>query len=408
MSSFELFVSLKYLGAKRKQTFISIITLISIAGVTLGVFALVVVLSVMSGFERDLRDRILGTTAHINVLSLKGNIPDYENIIRSVEKMEGVVAATPYIYSQVLISGERGSSGAILRGIDVDRALKATGIGKFVRQGKIEDLSLEGPIPSIILGKELALSLALFPGDYLEVMTPSGGISPFGSIPEARKFKVVGIFESGMYDYDSGFAYVGLKEAQKLIALAGSVTGIEMKVKNIYNAREIASRIQAKLGFPYTARDWMRSNRNLFSALKLEKVVMFIILVLIVFVAAFNIISTLIMVVMEKTKDIAVLMSMGVRRESIKKIFALEGLIIGFIGTTAGLLLGFLGCLVLDRYKFIHLPSDVYYISTLPVNMEPLTFLIIAACAVTICYVATVYPALQAAKIDPAEALRYE
>ncbi len=378
------------------------------AGVALGVFALVVVLSVMSGFEQDLRNRILGTTAHLNILSLKGNFDDYGKVVKRAEDTSGVVSASPYLYSQVLISGRSGASGAILRGVDVKSAKETTGIGKFIKSGKIEDIGTDEGVPSIILGKELSQAIGAFPGDFVEVMVPAGGISPFGPIPEVGKFRVAAIFESGMYDFDTGFSFISLPNAQKLMLLGDTVSGVEVKVDDIYKADTIAAKIQEELGFPFVARDWMRSNRNLFSALKLEKVVMFIILVLIVFVAAFNIVSTLIMVVMEKTRDIAVLMSMGVKRDSIKKIFAMEGLIIGFVGTALGLFLGYIGCLLLDKYQFIHLPSDVYYISTLPVNMDPVTFIVIGISAITICYVATIYPAKQASKIDPAEALRYE
>ena len=408
MSAFELFISLRYLKAKRRQTFISVITFISVAGVALGVFALVVVLSVMSGFERDLRDRILGTTAHIHVLSLKGNIEKYPPILSKVEHTQGVLSATPYVYSQVLISGRGGSSGAILRGIDGNREESTTGLSKFVKEGALKALQADGGIPAIVIGKQLASVLGTYPGDVVEVMAPQGGISPFGPLPEVRKFRVAGLFESGMYDFDSGFAYVSIKNAQAITSMGKSISGIEVKVDDIYKANTIAALIQGNLGFPYIGRDWMKSNKNLFSALKLEKVVMFIILALIVCVAAFNIISTLIMVVMEKTKDIAILMSMGVRRKSIRAIFAHEGLIIGVVGTGIGLLLGYGGCLLLDRYQFIHLPSDVYYISTLPVDMDPLTFLVIGLVSVAICYLATLYPAYQASKIDPAEALRYE
>lgn len=407
MSSFELFVSMRYLRAKRRQTFISIITFISVAGVALGVLALVVVLSVMSGFETDLRDRILGTTSHANLLSLKGNFRDYEEIVEKVLKTPGVLSASPYLYTQVLISGRGGASGAILRGVDVTSSKSTTGVETFIVGGRIEDLEDE-EVPSIILGKELSGAIGAFPGDFVDVMVPAGGISPFGPIPEVEKFRVAAVFQSGMFDFDTGFSFVSLKNAQRIMLAGDTVTGIEIKVDDIYRADSIASVIQKNLGFPFIARDWMRSNRNLFSALKLEKVVMFIILVLIVFVAAFNIVSTLIMVVMEKTKDIAVLMSLGVKAASIRKIFAIEGLIIGIIGTAIGLLLGFALCVLLDTYQFIHLPSDVYYISTLPVKIDPLTFIIIAISAVTICYLATLYPSSQASKIDPAEALRYE
>lgn len=401
-------MSLKYLKAKRRQTFISIITFISMTGVALGVFALVVVLSVMNGFEQDLRERILGTTAHIHVLSLKGNIKEYGSIIKNVEKDKGVVSATPYVYSQVLVSGNGGSSGAILRGIDWKREITTSNLARFIRMGSLDLLDKGGDISTIILGKQLANLIGTFTGDVIEVMAPTGGISPFGPLPEVGRYRVVAIFESGMYDFDSSFAYVSLKNAQKILNIGDTVTGVEVKVEDIYDAGSIASRIQSKLGFPYIGRDWMKSNRNLFSALKLEKVVMFIILALIIFVAAFNIVSTLIMVVMEKTKDIAVLMSMGVRRKSIWKIFSNEGLIIGFVGTGIGLFLGYIGCKLLDRYQFIHLPSDVYYISTLPVRMDPLTFGVIGVVSVLICYIATLYPAFQASRVDPAEALRYE
>ncbi len=408
MSSLELFVSLKYLKAKRKQTFISVITFISIAGVAIGVFSLIVVLSVMSGFETDLRDRILGTTSHITVLSLKGNFEKYQEVLEKVRGTDGVVSASPYIYAQVLISGAGGASGAVLRGIDVKSARTTVRVDRFVRTGSVDALEKEGDIPGIILGKELAGSIGAVMGDVVEVLVPGGKISPFGSLPEVHRFKVVGIFESGMFDFDSGFAFISLEEAQKVLLLGNRVSGVEVRVENIYNADEIAQRIQSELGFPFIARDWMKMNRNLFSALKLEKVVMFIILALIVFVAAFNIVSTLIMVVMEKTRDIAILMSMGVRRKSIRKIFALEGLIIGIVGTAIGQVLGYLGCYALKKYQFIHLPSDVYYISTLPVEMNLFTFVITGVSAILICYLATVYPAHQASRIDPAEALRYE
>ncbi|RMG58071.1 MAG: lipoprotein-releasing ABC transporter permease subunit [Deltaproteobacteria bacterium] len=404
----ELFVSLKYLGAKRRQTFISIITVISIAGVAIGVLALIIVLSVMGGFEKDLRERILGTTAHITVLSLKGHISDYEKILEKVRETDGVLSATPFLYTQVLVTGPGGSSGAVMRGIDVETAKESLKISQFVRVGSLDSLVQEGNVPGIVLGRELADNIGAVVGDTVEVLVPGGKISPFGPLPEVRSFRVVGLFESGMFDFDSGFAFVSLPEAQKALLLGKRVSGIEVKVEDIYDAGKIASSIQSKLGFPFIARDWMRMNRNLFSALKLEKVVMFIILVLIVFVAAFNIVSTLIMVVMEKTKDIAILMSMGVRRKSIRKIFALEGLIIGVVGTAIGQVLGYISCFLLKKYQFIKLPSDVYYISTLPVEMNPLTFLVTGVAAVAICYLATVYPANQAAKIDPAEALRYE
>jgi lipoprotein-releasing system permease protein len=273
LSSFELFVSLRYLRAKRRQTFISIITVISVAGVALGVFALVVVLSVMSGFEQDLRDRILGTTAHLNILSLKGNFHDYWKVVKKAENTPGVISASPYLYTQVLISGRSGASGAILRGVDVESAKKTTGIGKFVKAGRIEDIEGDDGVPAIILGKELSETIGAFPGDFVDVLVPAGGISPFGPIPEVGKFRVAAIFESGMFDFDTGFSFISLKNAQDSLLAGDTVTGIEVKVNDIYKANSIASKIQENLGFPFIARDWMRSNRNLFAALKLEKIV---------------------------------------------------------------------------------------------------------------------------------------
>jgi len=242
----------------------------------------------------------------------------------------------------------------------------------------------------------------------VEILVPGGNITPLGAFPRVARFRVSGIFESGMYEYDSSFAYVSLAAAGRLLGTSGGVTGIEVKVRDIYRAGAVASRIRERLGYPYWAKDWMQSNRNLFSALKLEKAVMFIILALIVMVAAFNIISTLIMVVMDKTKDIAILMTMGATRRTVRRIFALEGMLIGIVGTVGGTLLGGILCLLLARYRFIRLPSDVYYISTLPVDLSPGILLLVGASSVLICFLATFYPSRQASRIDPAEAIRYE
>jgi lipoprotein-releasing system permease protein len=406
----ELHVAKKYLLAKRKQTFISIITFISVGGVTVGVMALIIVLAVMSGFERELKDRILGATAHIHVTSLDGSIPKPFEATGEVRKVDGVVAATPYIFSQMMISSGGGSAGGVLRGVDTATIGGVTRLSRDLRVGKLEDLHRRTPgsLPGIILGKELAANLGVGAGDIVEILVPGGSITPLGAFPKTARFRVVGVSESGMYEYDATFAYVSFDEAGRLLGMEGRATGIEAKVRDIYAAGEVAKRIRSALGYPYWAKDWMQSNRNLFSALRLEKVVMFVILVLIVMVAAFNIISTLIMVVMEKTKDIAILMTMGATRRSIRRIFALEGLIIGFSGTFAGTVLGGLLCELLRRYQFIHLPSDVYYISTLPVLLEPATVLLVVVSSILICFLATVYPAWQASRVDPAEAIRYE
>jgi lipoprotein-releasing system permease protein len=406
----EYFIGLKYLLAKRKQTFISIITAISISGVAVGVMALIIVLAVMNGFEREVKDRILGATAHVHVTSLEGSVADPFALARRVDAMDGVIAASPYLFSQVMISSGTASTGAILRGVDIPTIGKVTRLPRDIRKGKLEDLAkkTDSGLPGIILGKELAANLGISPGDLVEILVPGGNITPMGAFPGIARFRVAGLSESGMYEYDASFTYVSLEEAGRLMGMEGRATGVEVKVDDIYQAGRIATRIREELGHPYWAKDWMQSNRNLFSALKLEKVVMFIILVLIVMVAAFNIISTLIMVVMDKTRDIAVLMTLGATRKMVRKIFALEGLLIGLAGTVAGSILGTLLCYLLRRYEFIRLPSDVYYISTLPVDLSPEILILVGASSILICFLATLYPSRQASLIDPAEAIRYE
>jgi lipoprotein-releasing system permease protein len=406
----EYYIALKYLLAKRKQTFISIITIISVAGVTVGVMALIIVLAVMSGFEKELKDRILGATAHVHVTSLNGSIADPFAVAGKVRRIPGVVGASPYIFSQMMISSGAGAAGGVLRGVDVATIGEVTRLPKDIVQGSIDSLlrSVPGGLPCILLGKELAGNLGVSMGDVVEILVPGGNVTPLGTFPRVTRFRVGGIAESGMYEYDATFAYISFPEAGKLLGMGERGTGIEVKVADVYAAGVVAARIRSTLGPPFWAKDWMQSNRNLFSALRLEKVVMFIILVLIVMVAAFNIISTLIMIVMEKTRDIAVLMTMGATRKTILRVFALEGLLIGVVGTGLGTALGMLLCDLLRRYQFIRLPSDVYYISTLPVLLDPANILLVSGSSVLICFLATLYPSVQAARIDPAEAIRYE
>jgi lipoprotein-releasing system permease protein len=414
--SFEFFVSLRYLKAKRKQTFISIITFISIGGVTLGVMALIVVLAVMSGFENDLKNKILGLNAHVLVLSWDNQVENYAQLAGQVEKVPGVTGATPFILTQVLLNTPQKVTGAVLRGLEVNSARKVIILDRIIRTGSWK--ALEAPAgensaagaspPGIILGQELAKQLGLSLGDPVSVVSPLGEVSPLGRVPKMRPFRLAGTFESGMFEYDSTIAFISLAQAQAFLSMPGRVTGLEVKTRDIYEADRIAKEIKNRLGFPYWTKDWMRMNKNLFSALKLEKLVMFIILALIILVAAFNIVSSLIMVVMEKTKDIAVLKSMGATAGSIMKIFVLEGLIIGVVGTTLGLIGGVGLCEILRQYQFIHLPSDVYYISSLPVLMKGPDILLIVVAAIGITFVATLYPAWQASRLDPVEALRYE
>ncbi len=413
--SYELFIGLRYLKAKRKQTFVSLITLISIAGVMVGVTALIVVIAVMNGFKEDLQDKILGVTSHVVISRFDGNISKYLEVRKKVEEVSGVNAATPFIYTQVMISSRKAISGAVLRGIEPQTASKVINLQKNLRAGSLKELEAENKpegmraTPGIILGNELARNIGASRGEPVTVISPLGRLTPLGRVPRSQTFRVAGIFDSGMYEYDSTIAYVSLWAAQRFLGIGDRVTGIEVRVDDIYEADRVARAIGKALdGYPYWSRDWMRMNKNLFSALKLEKIVMFIILTLIIVVAAFNIVGTLTMVVMEKTRDIAILKSMGATRRSIMKIFLIEGAVIGLVGTLLGLLGGYTLCTLLATYKFIELPSDVYYISTLPVKMNPLDVALIALAAIVITLAASVYPAWQASRFDPAEAIRYE
>ncbi len=408
---YELFISLRYLRAKRKQIFISLITILSMAGVGLGVMALIVVLSVMGGFVEDLKTKILGTNAHLIVMQHNSPMRAYREVMERIQGMEGIVACAPFIFSQAMITSENNAHGIVLRGIDPERSSKVINIGQTLKQGSLAALQKEdeaGAYPGIFIGKELAHNLGIFLGDQVVIVSPLGALSPLSPGPPMKKFKVVGIFDTGMYEYDTSLAYISLKSAQKFLAMGDAVTGVEVKVEDIYDVKRVAENIRKKLGFPFWTKDWMQMNKSLFAALKLEKTVMFIILVLIVLVAAFGIVSSLIMVVMEKTKDIAILKSMGATAKSIRRIFVLEGLIIGLAGTAFGLIAGYTICLLLAKYQFISLPSDIYYISRLPVKMNVLDFIMVSFSAISISFLATIYPSYQAAKLDPAEALRYE
>ncbi len=409
--SFESFVCFRYLKAKRKQGFISLITFISIAGVAVGVMALIVVLAVMAGFTSELRNKILGVNSDIVVQKLGGVINDYPALMQDIAKMDGVVSVTPYIYAQTMITAGDSGTGIVVRGIDPSSAAKVLSLSGQMINGQLEDIDPPDPVPGnppgIIIGKQLARQLRVGVGHRVRLLSPSGPLTPMGVIPKIKTCEVVGIFDTGMYEYDSSLAYISIAAAQQFMRIDDAVHGIEMKLEDIYQAHIIAGQVEKKIGPGYVAKDWMRMNQNLFSALKLEKTAMFIILALIVLVAAFNIISTLIMVVMEKTKDIAILKSMGAKSASIMRIFIYEGLIIGCVGTLLGVAGGLGLCEILSRYQFIKLPSDVYPMSTLPVLVLPLDVTIIAVSAVVITFLATLYPSWQASHIEPAEALRY-
>ena len=422
---YELFIGLRYLKAKRKATFISIITVISTAGVALGVMALIIVLAVMTGFEEDLKEKILGTNAHIVVLKSSGAIDDYNGLMKKLKGLSGVVAATPFIYNQVMLSTGRNVSGVVLRGIETRTDTQVTNLYKSMVEGKLSALDQaapppaagsEPPLPGVIIGKELARHLNLDTGDTVNVVSPLGNITPLGMIPKMKRFRVAGIFNTGMFEYDSTLAYVGLSEAQSFLGMDDTVTGIQLKVTDVYKTGEITRKINRELGFPYYARDWMQMNKNILFALKTEKMVMFIILTLIVLVAAFGIASTLFMVVMEKTKDIAILKSMGATGKSIMRIFVLEGLIIGVTGTVLGVLGGLLVArnlepivgLIQRLTGFELFSKDIYYLDRFPSLVIPGDVILISLTAVIISFVATLYPSWQASRMAPAEALRYD
>jgi len=446
--SYELFVAFRYLRAKRKQAFISVTTLISILGVMLGVMSMIVVLSVMTGFVEDLRGKILGTYSHVVLLRVGMGMENYMEVKSQVEKgllhnvdseirnfefpsistgldwirsylhlralkaqrriLSEIVAVTPFTFNQVLLSGDGGVIGVVVRGVDSESVGRVTTLASNIKEGGLDELSGVKGFPGILIGKELARNLGAFYGDKVTAISPTGRFSPMGIIPKVKQFVVAGIFESGMYEYDATLAYIRIAEAQKFFGLGNRVSGLEIRVKDIDNADRVASILQKALGYPFYARDWKDMNRNLFSALRLEKIVMSLILIIMILVAAFSIICTLIMIVMEKGKDIAILKSMGASSKNIMKIFMLEGIVIGGIGTILGLLSGFLLCWLLGKYQFISLPGDVYYITTLPVKMRVLDFVIVSLSAFFITILSTLYPSYQASRLRPAEAIRYE
>jgi lipoprotein-releasing system permease protein len=406
---FEWFVGLRYLRAKHKHGFISLISLISVAGVTVGVIALIVVLAVYSGFTEGLRDQILGVNSHIIVQQPGGSINNYPLARDRVLTVKDVTGATPYLYAQTLVSGTGGGSGIVLRGIDPVTAENVVGLSRQMVHGSIHDLEQdrEVRVPNVILGKQLANELRVGVDDRVRLISPSGPLTPMGIIPKVKTCRVSGIFETGMFEYDSTLAYMSLINVQSFLELGDVAHGIEVAVsKNALGKADlIAKRITEKLGPGFIAKDWMMMNSNLFAAFKLEKIGMFIAMTLIILVAALNIISALVMVVMEKSKDIAILKSMGATSGSIMKIFFLQGLVIAIAGTTIGVTGGLGLCELLSHYQFIELPSNVYPMTTLPIKVLPLDVTIIAMSSIVITLLATLYPSWKASTVHPAEVL---
>jgi len=413
---YELFIGLRYLQARRRETFISLITVISVLGVMIGVMTLNVVMAVMSGFEETLRDRLLGINAHVAIVRSGEPMHDYEKVIQQVKNDGGVVAASPTIYGQVMLTAGSRVSGVVVRGIDADRVNEVVDVQSYVKEGSLAGLKTQHPIaveertvllPGIILGERLANQLGVFLGSPVQALSPLGSPTAIGVIPKVRRFVVAGVLRTGMSEIDSTLVFMGLSEAQKFFELGQAVTNIELRVRDVNRSREVADRIQRQLGFPYFAEDWTRLWPNLFSALELEKTVYFLVLLLMVLIGAFNIVSTLVMVVMEKKKDIAILRSMGATQESIRRIFLLKGCLIGIVGTVAGVVLGLLVCGLISQYQF-SLPDGVFLISTVPVRVYMSNFVLVACASFVVCLLASIYPARQAAKLDPVEIIRYE
>ncbi len=405
---YQAFIALRYLRTKKKHRGISVNTLISAGGVAVGVMALLVVLSVMSGFHEDLQKKILGVNAHVIVLSYRGAIPEYRDVVKKMRDDKDVLSSAPFVLGQVMVSSGKRAQGVFLRGVEPADEFKTTEIGMFMKEGRVDDLISKDGVPGIIIGRELSHSIGVLKGDTVNILSPVGKIGPLGMLPKVKQFRVAGIFEVGMFEYDSNLALTDLKAAREFFDMGDQVTGVQLKLDDIYKAAAVRERVQNALGFPLYARDWMQMNRNLFAALKLEKFAMFIILILIILVASFNIISTLIMNVIEKKREIAILKAMGATDRAVMHIFMMQGLVIGIAGTIIGVASGYLLCYVLNTYQIIKLPADVYYLSHLPVKTKLFDFLVVSVSAIGISFLATIYPAWQAARINPVEPLRYE
>lgn len=421
---YEVFISLRYLKAKRRQRSLSVIAFISIAGVAVGVMALIVVMAVMSGFEYDLRNKILGTNAHIWVLRYgERGIEEPAAALAAVREVPGVTAASPFTYNEVLLTAAGRTAGTVLRGIDLASAVEATDFRKTLKSASAElTAAMASPRPvfppdGIVLGSYLASSLGVSVGSAVDVLLPLGGdLSPLGVMPRMRRFTVVGIFQVGFAEFDSKLTMIAIPTAQQLFRMGPAVSGIEVRVTDIYRAAEVAETVRARLKFPYFTRTWMELNRNFFSALRVERIVMFVILTMIVLVAAFGIISTLIMLVMQKRKEIAVLKSMGATGTSLTAVFIVQGMIIGAAGTILGLLAGLSIARNLDPivaavewvFGFKAFPQEVYLLDKLPARILWPDVVAITVTAFVISFLATIIPSRQAARVDPVVAIRYE
>ncbi len=425
---FELFVALRYLKAKRRQAVISVITLISVLGVMAGVCALVIALAINNGFREELETRLLGATANINLLRpANDGIRQYDELADRLSRLPHVQAAAPALYEEVLASSHARAQGIMLKGIDPQREVRVADLLLHITEGSIEGLNVRrsetgattggdnsGRRPPlqdtdpIIIGKELAKALGAYVGDTILVTSPQGTLTPLEVVPKFRHFRVVGVFDSGFYDFDASWAFTNLDAAQRLFDLRNVVSVIEFKIDDIYQAPSVAEDIRQAAGPGFETSTWMEQNRSLFSALRLERLVTILTIGLIMLVAALNIFITLAMMVMEKNRDIAVLRSMGARERQVWAVFTLHGLLIGAVGTLLGLMLGYGISWVCDHYKLIHLQADVYTLAYVPFHARPMDGVWIAVAALMISLLATIYPARSAARLNPVEILRYE
>ena len=411
--SLEWFVARRYLSGGKGRGFLSLITLIAIGGVTVGVMALIVVISVMSGLQKDLRQAILGASPHGMVIRLGDDVSmaDWERVVDVVRADSSVTSAAPFVYTEIVLAPPGSfNEGAVLKAIPNDaQALAVARVDEYLVSGKLPFDATESGHPGLLVGSGLASRHGLFPGQVVTIVSVQNAeLTPTGLQPQMRRFEVTGIFETGLYQYDSKWTFTSLSAAQSLLNLGGRVTGVEFNVEDAWKAAEAAQRLDVELRFPYAVDDWQHQNASLFSALKLEKLAMAVILLLIVLVASFNIISTLIMVVTDKTREIGILRSMGVTSNGILRIFLIQGIVIGIIGTLVGGTLGGTLAYLLDRYEFITLPGDVYFIDRLPVDVNPMDVGLIIAASIAISFLATIYPARRAAELAPVDAIRHE
>ena len=405
--TFELFVARRYLTARRKQAFISVITTISAVGIAIGVAALVIAIALITGFQGDVQDKILGATSHVMVSDLGGQgLADYEAMAEKIRALPGVESASPVVYSTVLITGIGESSGALIKGIDFDRERPGAAWLQRLEAGAIP--AAGGAREGLLLGRELALRIGAQVGDVVDIVTASSTLYPLGLMPKRKRFQVTGIFNTGLYEFDNSTALVAIGVAQKLFGLEGRASYVQVKLKDIFAAPQIGERIKAVLPAAVYITTWMELNKSLFSALKLEKNIMFLTITLIVIVAALNIIATLILMVMEKTRDIGILMAMGATPRMVNRIFFLQGALIGVIGTALGVLLGLGWCALANTFELIKIPVDIYQISYVPFRMRALDLALIIGVTLLISFVSTLFPARRAAKIDPVVALKYE